>query len=278
VDAMAFSPDGNLFLMDGQGETAAQLWDLQTETQLRTFNRANDVSIAAFTPDGRAALIGGADPTAVQLVDVQTGQTIQTFAGHTANGPVAILSSDGKFVVTGTDSDEEDNLRLWDAATGKQLLAINCPGGVVGVAISPDNRYILSGSRDNIARLWDVQTGKEVRKFVGHTNIIWNVTFSPDGKYILTASQDKTARLWDVATGEQLRLFPGHGNSSVANAIFSPDGKYVVVGSFDGTTQITDVNLNELVQLVCSRLLRDFTSSERTVYSIKDEVPTCMKP
>ena len=46
------------------------------------------------------------------------------------------------------------------------------------------------------ARLWDVQTGEEVRRFTGHTNKVRDVAFSPDGKYILTASDDGTARLW----------------------------------------------------------------------------------
>src|SRR6266498_2030871 len=89
---------------------------------------------------------------------------------------------------------------------------------------------------------------------------------------------NRCARLLDAATGQQLRVFPGHGNFSVANAVFSPDGKYVVVGSFDGTAQMTYVDLTMLVQDVCSRLLRDFTDSERAVYSINDRAATCPKP
>jgi len=46
------------------------------------------------------------------------------------------------------------------------------------------------------ARLWDVQTGQELRRFAGHTDDVRYVAFSPDGKYILTASQDGTTRLW----------------------------------------------------------------------------------
>ncbi|MDQ2692081.1 MAG: hypothetical protein M3Y68_08635, partial [Chloroflexota bacterium] len=46
------------------------------------------------------------------------------------------------------------------------------------------------------ARLWDVKTGLEIRRFTGHTNEVRDVTFSPDGKFILTASEDSTARLW----------------------------------------------------------------------------------
>jgi WD40 repeat protein/DNA-binding SARP family transcriptional activator len=278
VDGVAISPDDKFVLMDGQSADAAGLWDIQTGNLLRTFKRANDVGIAAFTPDRKYILIGGADTKTIQLVDAQTGQTAQTFVGHQSNGPTAKLSVDGKFMVSGVDGPEEENLRWWDVATGKQLLAIKSPAGIVSVAISPDNKYILSGHRDNIVRLWDTKTSELVREFVGHTNIIWNLSFSTDGKYVLTASQDKSARLWDVTTGQQLRIFPGHGNSSVANAVFSPDGRYVVVGSFDGTAQMTYVDLSMLVQDVCSRLLRDFTDSEKTVYNITATTSTCATP
>jgi WD40 repeat protein len=44
--------------------------------------------------------------------------------------------------------------------------------------------------------LWNVQTGEEVRRFIGHSNQVRDIDFSPDGKYILTASNDNTARLW----------------------------------------------------------------------------------
>ena len=105
-----------------------------------------------------------------------------------------------------------------------------------------------------------------MRTFVGHTFWIWGVGFSPDGKYVLTASQDRTARLWDAATGKQLRLFPSHANAAIASAIFTPDGRSVVIGSFDGVAQQTPVVLDDLIQSVCGRLLRDLTDEERTIY------------
>jgi WD40 repeat protein len=78
-------------------------------------------------------------------------------------------------------------------------------GYVFGAAFSPDGKYILSGGADGTARLWDVQTGQEVRRFTGHQDEVRNVTFSPDGKYILTASSDGTARLWLLDLQDTIR-------------------------------------------------------------------------
>ena len=64
---------------------------------------------------------------------------------------------------------------------------------------------MLTGSYDNTARLWNAQSGKELRPFVGHADAVWSVAFSPGGKQVLTGSLDKTARLWDARSGKELR-------------------------------------------------------------------------
>jgi WD40 repeat protein len=86
---------------------------------------------------------------------------------------------------------------------------------------------VLTSSNDKTARLWDAETGKQLRQFAGHTAFLANVTFSPDGNTMLTSSGDATAMLWDVRSGERLRQFSGHADT-VNMAVFSPDGKRIL--------------------------------------------------
>jgi len=47
-------------------------------------------------------------------------------------------------------------------------------------------------------RVWDAETGKELRKYEGHTAVVTSVTFFPDGKRIASASDDETVKFWIV--------------------------------------------------------------------------------
>jgi WD40 repeat protein len=135
----------------------------------------------------------------------------------------------------------------------------------------------VTASTDRTARLWDVQTGKEIRRFIGHVDLLWSVAYSPNGKYIATASADGTARLWDAQTGEEMRRYVGH-TAAVENVAFSPDGKYLVTVSDDATARLWNTDYHTTMQYLCSRLLRDFTNEERVQYNITNSAPTCPKP
>ncbi|WP_375496189.1 hypothetical protein, partial [uncultured Nostoc sp.] len=92
---------------------------------------------------------------------------------------------------------------------------------VYSASFSPDGKYIVTASRDNTARVWDI-TGKQIVQLKGHTSSVWSANFSPDGKHIVTASLDNTVSVWDI-TGKQITLLKGH-TSYVRSASFSPDG------------------------------------------------------
>ncbi len=66
---------------------------------------------------------------------------------------------------------------------------------VSSVAFSPDGKYVVSGSADYTARVWESATGKEIARMT-HDSLVYSVAFSPDGKYVVSGGSDKTAHIW----------------------------------------------------------------------------------
>jgi WD40 repeat protein len=104
------------------------------------------------------------------------------------------------------------------------------PYMVFAVAFSRDGKYLLSGGADRELKLWDAETGRELRTFHGHRGMVNSVAFSQDGRFALSGSNDKTAKIWDVATGKELLTFKGH-DQEVVSVVFSPDGKHALSSS-----------------------------------------------
>ena len=114
---------------------------------------------------------------------------------------------------------------------------------VNSVTISPDGKYIVSGSDDETIKIWDIKTGECLNTLEGQ-NRVKSVTISPDGKYIVSGSIDKTIKIWDIKTAECLNTLEGH-SSYVESVTISPDGKYIVSGSSDKTIKIWDIKTGE---------------------------------
>ena len=91
-------------------------------------------------------------------------------------------------------------------------------------SFSHDGKFIATASNDQMARIWDAQTGRLSVAPMWHEAIVFRTAWSPDDRRLMTACQDGTARLWSTDTGERIPLSMRHGGPVVAVS-FAPDGR-----------------------------------------------------
>jgi WD40 repeat protein len=105
------------------------------------------------------------------------------------------------------------------------------------LAFSPDGKLLATAGFDNVVKLWEWPSGKEVRTLAGHTGPVYCVAFHPGGALLASGSLDKTIRLWNVADGKLIREIKGH-TDIVDSIAFNKDGKLLASGSSDKTVRI----------------------------------------
>jgi WD40 repeat protein len=187
--------------------------DVNDNTRLWAETTPNRV---AFSPDGKMVAVA-AYGRAVHLLDASTGEEIRQLRGHEL--PIASLafSPDGKYVAACVSEDRARegsspsieellrtlSIRVWDAATGKEVLLINgVPESFRSVAYSPDGRLLASGSEYGTIRLWELSTGKEVLQLRDDDATVNAVAFSPDAQSVASAMSDGTALVWGLKPSE----------------------------------------------------------------------------
>lgn len=128
----------------------------------------------------------------------------------------------------------------WLSPERKHTPALNLGSNVDSISFSPNGEIFASGSWDGIVRLWDVKSGKLLKKLKGHTGSVSSISFSPDGKTLASGSSASSLFLWDIQTGKILKPLRGHSNP-INSIAFSIDGDKLASGSDDNTIRIWDV-------------------------------------
>ena len=89
----------------------------------------------------------------------------------------------------------DGSLREWNWKTGEQIGDAWRDGGntALTIALSPDGKKVVCGCGDGAVKLWDIDTGKIIAKWTGHTNCVRSVCWNRDGGRVMSGSNDGTA-------------------------------------------------------------------------------------
>ena len=282
LSVFAISRDGERLAFQNE-HLVLQVWDIKKDRQIVSFDvKPVRYHSAAFSSDAKRIIVGGAESALVQILDASSGHEIRRLDGAESWASVAFALAD-KVAVAGSAGggavyawNTDTGKLLWtrddyphtmvdvtvdpsgaklgisyyigvqtaDLRTGELIRNFDNPyAAVAAVAFRPKHRQFLSSGGNNEATLWDLASGRPVKRFAGHADGplkegITSVAFSLDGTKLLTGAGDSTARLWDVDRGQV--IFTMEHRDTVTSVAFSPDGKLILTGSDDRTARLWD--------------------------------------
>ena len=273
ITDLKFSRRGDI-IYSISSDRSLRLWNLRSGKLERSFtDHSADVTSMDLSKDERfAASTSGKN---VYLWDLQSGRRVAQFTGHTSWVKDVVFSNDDQYLIScssdktiklwsirsqnnvATLSGHDDQVMAvrqiqnhvvsisrketiaWNTSSRKPYYVTYTghTAPVNTVAVSPDGKWIISGSDDKTLRIWSTKTRKVHQVLPGHNSSILKVAISPKGQFIGSASDDKTIRIWNKNKTISVLWHKG----PVTFVKFHPEGSSIVSASADKTTRLWNI-------------------------------------
>ncbi|KAK8869645.1 hypothetical protein IAR55_000213 [Kwoniella newhampshirensis] len=185
--------------------------------------------------------VSGSSDSTLRIFSTEDGSTNHILKGHTSRIWSCASSSSGSSIASASG---DGTVRLWSVANGFCRGILQADGGdVYDVKWRPNHSdQIVSASYDRIIRSWDIETGKQVRTFSGHSQSTLAVAYDTTGNAIASGSKDKQVRLWDAVGGVCTHSLTGC-LGQITSVEYDEEGKYLLAGCKDNSNRLWDLRM-----------------------------------
>ncbi|EST05355.1 TFIID subunit, WD40-associated region [Kalmanozyma brasiliensis GHG001] len=246
VYAVDFDPVGGSaspprHLLSCSADATARLWSLDTYSALVAYRgHQHPVWDVKWSPIGTYFATASADKTA-RLWSTERVNPLRMYAGHLSDVDCLTFHPNSLYLATGSS---DRSCRLWDVQRGACVrLFVGHQSAISCVKISPDGRYLASAAAGNgtasqftgvdgvdptsrgahqndvAISLWDLASGRRIKKMWGHEERVYSMDFSADGSLLVTGSEDCSVRCWDVRAVGGARKVPAKGSLEAQQAV-----------------------------------------------------------
>lgn len=176
----------------------------------------------------------GANSSGLRIWDLENLSLIkQIDTGISASWEIIINKSDEQIIVGG------EPIIILDATDGSLIRTFNEDRAFShALAYSKDETTLLTGSNDNLVKLYNTSTGDIIKSYTGHTGHISSVCFNSDESQIISGShEENSVIIWDKSTGNNIRTI--YRNSPTMSIFSDANGNYIIASS-NGTITLLD--------------------------------------
>ncbi|MEG4034619.1 hypothetical protein QUA03_12415 [Microcoleus sp. S36b_A4] len=197
------------------------------------FTHSDSITYLNLSPNGKILATASKDKT-VKLWNLKN-ESIANYRSSDTQVNKALFSPNGQIIAT--NNWEDDTVKLW-RRDGTFLRTIQGDSSVM--SFSPDSQAIITGSRDDVIKLWTSE-GKEVT-WKNKIDSIASIELSDDGQIIATIGTDRTVRLWkrDGTPIAVLHKYPVNRNreNQIPAVVFSPDSQILATFGNDNKVKL----------------------------------------
>jgi WD40 repeat protein len=198
INGATFSPNGLLVLTTGDDNTA-RVWTVGGEAATPWLPQVGSVQAACFSPDGKMVLTGSVDHSARlwRLRPEQASPSWEIGAWQVVEPPRRWDGPDRLVLVRVSDH----AAKLLEEDTGKMRGLLRHGSTVLFASFLSDGTRLVTGSDDNMARVWDTKEAALIGRALPHRSSVHLASFNADGTLVATASADLCVRVWGADSG-----------------------------------------------------------------------------
>lgn len=158
------------------------------------------------------------------------------------------ISRSGKWFAA-VHPDDEKSVVIWDLEENQQRLVIEQESVVASLSVSPGDRYLATGSFDNTVRIYDAESGQQLKVLTGHGvgpvflgSAVFSVAFSPNGRWLASGGHDGRVIVWEVESGKRVLNASIKNQPIIWSVAFSKNSE-LVAGGFEGVGPVHGVGV-----------------------------------
>ncbi|KAI9841605.1 MAG: hypothetical protein M1837_000512 [Sclerophora amabilis] len=191
IYSVHFDPNGKGRLATGGGDNSVRLWKLEATGEDRKLiylstllKHTQAVNVVRFCPRGEMLASAGDDGNVLLWVPSESHN-------HTPS-----------FGEDGAEDKETWRIKHMCRSSGSEIYDL---------AWSPDGVFFITGSMDNIARIYNAQTGQTVRQIAEHNHYVQGVAWDPLNEFVATQSSDRSVHIYTLKTKDGQFSLAQHG-------------------------------------------------------------------